>query len=423
MKKLITILLVLISCSTFAQWQQMSGSGGISYLSLLNIDGTTMIAGSSIGILTSGDLYRSTNGGNTWSVINTGFQLSGIFSLAKKDNIIFAGTYEDGLFKSTNNGVNWENVAVPGGFGTGVFKLGISVQNVFGYMNTGQAYYISSNNGANWSVAAGINGGVLNQLIDNPPSFYCATVKGLYKSTNNGFNWTRPANIGLPQQPDTTKRLTSIAVSNGVIYGSLGGPVNAIYKTTNEGVNWDYAGITISGISYFKDLAAAGNKIFACVQYGSSSEYGVYMTSNGGANWQQVSLGLPVGGTINDLMVVGDELFAATMQNGIWKVNISQLTGITNISNSVPEKFLLEQNYPNPFNPSTKIKFAVPNSGAVKLVVYDGAGREVSTLVDQSLNAGSYEAEFNASSFSSGVYYYKLVSGGFSETRKMILTK
>lgn len=97
--------------------------------------------------------------------------------------------------------------------------------------------------------------------------------------------------------------------------------------------------------------------------------------------------------------------------------------GITNISSEIPEGFKLNQNYPNPFNPSTKINFQIPTSGFVNLKIYDMTGREITNLVNEQLQEGTYEADFNASHLSSGVYYYKLTSGNFSEVKKMMLVK
>ena len=97
--------------------------------------------------------------------------------------------------------------------------------------------------------------------------------------------------------------------------------------------------------------------------------------------------------------------------------------GIKPISSDIPKDFSLSQNYPNPFNPSTKIQFDIPKSSFVKLVIYDIIGREVATLVNEELKAGIYETGWNAVNYSSGVYFYKLVTDGFTETKKMILTK
>jgi hypothetical protein len=101
-----------------------------------------------------------------------------------------------------------------------------------------------------------------------------------------------------------------------------------------------------------------------------------------------------------------------------------QFIGIGNISENVPQNFILEQNYPNPFNPVTKIKFAVPsgNSRSV-LKIFDAVGREIETIAGGELKPGSYEAEWNASVYPSGIYFYVLTSGDFTETKKMVLIK
>jgi hypothetical protein len=83
----------------------------------------------------------------------------------------------------------------------------------------------------------------------------------------------------------------------------------------------------------------------------------------------------------------------------------------------------LSQNYPNPFNPSTTIKYQIPNDGNVTLKVYDILGREVTTLVDEFKNEGRYEVNFNASKLASGVYIYKIQSGDFISSKKMLLIK
>jgi hypothetical protein len=88
-----------------------------------------------------------------------------------------------------------------------------------------------------------------------------------------------------------------------------------------------------------------------------------------------------------------------------------------------PLTFALEQNYPNPFNPSTNIKYSVPENGFVKLSVYNLVGEEVSVLVNQTVDAGFYEVTFNAANLPSGTYFYRLQTGDFIDTKKMILMK
>ena len=88
-----------------------------------------------------------------------------------------------------------------------------------------------------------------------------------------------------------------------------------------------------------------------------------------------------------------------------------------------PGKFTLLQNYPNPFNPSTTIQFVIPEKSNVVITIFNSIGEDVLTLVDENKEAGSYEVNFNASGFTSGIYYYKLQTDNFAQTKKMILMK
>ena len=99
--------------------------------------------------------------------------------------------------------------------------------------------------------------------------------------------------------------------------------------------------------------------------------------------------------------------------------------GIQPISTEIPLDFSLSQNYPNPFNPSTIIRFDISGTSAAKtsLIVYDILGREVTVLVNEKLTPGGYEVDFDGSNLPSGVYYYKISTGDFSETKRMVLVK
>jgi hypothetical protein len=89
----------------------------------------------------------------------------------------------------------------------------------------------------------------------------------------------------------------------------------------------------------------------------------------------------------------------------------------------LPETYSLSQNYPNPFNPSTNIQYSIPKTGFVTLKIYNLLGQEVATLVEGNQTAGKYVATFDASKVSSGVYFYRLASGGFVDVKKMLLLK
>ena len=101
----------------------------------------------------------------------------------------------------------------------------------------------------------------------------------------------------------------------------------------------------------------------------------------------------------------------------------SSVTTVSPISANIPGEYKLHQNYPNPFNPVTNINFDIPKDGLVSIKVFDIIGREISTLVNQSVQAGSYNVEFDASNYSSGTYFYKITSGDFTDVKKMMLVK
>ena len=102
---------------------------------------------------------------------------------------------------------------------------------------------------------------------------------------------------------------------------------------------------------------------------------------------------------------------------------INTAVGVNPSGATVPNVYSLSQNYPNPFNPSTKINFAIPKQGLVTLKIYDVLGREVRTLVNEVKSAGSYTVDFNASEFSSGVYFYRIQANDFIDVKRMLLVK
>jgi len=98
-------------------------------------------------------------------------------------------------------------------------------------------------------------------------------------------------------------------------------------------------------------------------------------------------------------------------------------SGVTQNNNELPKEYSISQNYPNPFNPETKIKFDIPQLSDVKLLIYDITGRVVATLVNQELQPGRYEFKFEGNNFASGVYFYSIKAGSFSEVKRMFLIK
>ena len=201
-----------------------------------------------------------------------------------------------------------------------------------------------------------------------------------------------------------------MAVSNANIFA---GTNNGLYRSTNDGLNWTV--ISISEWVYA--ILIIDSNIFAGAYYG-----GVYFSSNNGLNWVQKNEGFG-NQVVNSLLSSNNYIYAGTAGSSVWKRPLSELIGINPIAKEVPDKFSLFQNYPNPFNPTTKIKFQIAKSSFVTLKIYDILGREVETLVNEKQTAGTYQAEWDGSIFASGIYFYKLQTESFSETKKMMLIR
>ena len=185
--------------------------------------------------------------------------------------------------------------------------------------------------------------------------------------------------------------------------------------------------------AYDLNLDAAGNIYLA----GKTNAYGTaddYITcsynANGDFRWLMAYNNSPTNGNDFAVKILTDasgNVYVTGASSGggndYLTIKYASATGIEIINNQVPDKFSLSQNYPNPFNPSTKINFSIPANDHVKLTVFDAAGKVISVLADDELNAGIYNVDFNASSLPSGVYFYRLSAGSYDETKKMILIK
>lgn len=155
------------------------------------------------------------------------------------------------------------------------------------------------------------------------------------------------------------------------------------------------------------------------IQYKYGANWG--LASNGGGNDNENGVGA------DHFINLTSNLLSATVENVFGTMGDHQLinvvTDVKELQTGTPATYELSQNYPNPFNPSTQIRFAIPEAGIVNIKVFNTLGQEVTTLVSDYRNAGSYEVDFNASNLTSGIYFYTITTNNFSETRKMMLLK
>ena len=162
----------------------------------------------------------------------------------------------------------------------------------------------------------------------------------------------------------------------------------------------------------FLSICCTGVPGNSFIWVGTGTSGKIYKSTNSGGGWFDVSTGLTVT-QVKCLAAMGPYLIAGT-NNGIWRRTIAQLTSVDNQNISIPTDYSLEQNYPNPFNPSTVINYQLPAAGFVTLKVYE---------VNQELDAGYHEINFDASKFSSGVYFYRITTTKFSAVKKLLLMK
>ncbi|NOY58813.1 MAG: T9SS type A sorting domain-containing protein [Calditrichaeota bacterium] len=182
-----------------------------------------------------------------------------------------------------------------------------------------------------------------------------------------------------------------------------------------------------------KELTVVNNLMYFSAW---SPEYGRELwvtdgTAEGTKLFQEMDARVKYGGNPNSLTNINGTLFfSATSDNFVdglprtgyelWKVS-SIPTGVE--QNSLKFDFKLQQNYPNPFNPTTIISFSIPRKAIVTLKIFDILGEEVKVLLNEQKSEGKYNIEFNASSLPSGIYFYRLLSGNFSETKKLVLLR
>jgi hypothetical protein len=191
-------------------------------------------------------------------------------------------------------------------------------------------------------------------------------------------------------------------------------PIEGIYLSTDDGVTWTYAGPFSIKVN---SLLTNGGYLFA-----GTDGHGVLLSSNSGASWETMNTGL-ADSSISSIVVHGTSLFAGTYGSGVWRRPISEMTAVETNKDNSPTEFALEQNFPNPFNPGTTFRYLIPIQSKVVIKVYDILGNEVATLLDEEKSVGTYELTWNAEQLPSGVYFYQLRAGDFTQTKKMILLR
>jgi len=421
--------------------------------SLTNITVNTLFAknGTVFVGTSTGGIFKSTNNGNSWIQSNNGFMFPKINTLAAIGKRIFSGTennrafYADdpntgwtqmnnlqstftirsfaingtslfaagsGIYRSNDNGLTWTNSF------SGLGQTDVSVITNVGnklYAGTYGPYggiNISTNNGSSWSL---VNIGIAEPFIYDIAGygkniFASFRGNGIFRSTDNGVTWLQSNNVLLPYQ------IYSLAADSNKV---LAGSDNVVYLSTDYGGNWTPCGNLggkVSSIRLFK------NNIFV-ITNNNNSLGNVFLSGNNGVTWSNQNFGLPKT-TLTSLLINGDYVYVGSEKDGIWRRQILEMITESKTEKlNLPANFLLMQNYPNPCNPTTTIKFEIPREGKVSLVVYNTLSQKVKELVNEIKPAGSYQVTMDGANMPSGIYFYQLTTGSFSQTKKLLLLK
>ncbi len=403
MKKLLVFLIMLAAINANAQWVQTNGIN--SFVLSLAENNNKMYAGAE-----NSGVYFSSDFGVTWS--QTSLTGMTIFDLLVIGDTIFAAVNNwpyslGGVYMSANDGINWMRIGLNGETVRSLHYNGYNI-----YAGTQSGSYMSIDKGNTWNYIGPYSD--ITRFITTKGNFvFTGQYTGIYRTSNNGLNW-----LG----PELNNRAVCVMIVNG--NSLLAGTSQGLYSSSNDGANW----ITFTPIfnSYeVNSLCISEDKIFI-----GTWGFGIFLSNDGGANWIQKNEGFPNPPVMKKLLINNGYIYAGTVEfNSVWRRNLSEITGIPKISTEIPSSYSLGQNYPNPFNPRTVISFSLPVVSNATLKVYDLMGREVQTLVNEKLQAGTYETTFDARQggssrgLNSGVYFYKLQTENFTETKRMIYLK
>ena len=441
MKKLIQIFFVFFTLIGIAYPQTWSPYGnGIEFgsVSSVLVYRNQLIAAGTFA--TSGGTWLGNIGkwnGSTWEPLGSGIS-GGIYAMTVyNDKLIVGGDFDTagGVFRKYI--ACWDS--------TGWSSFGAEMPNpvyaltVYGgdlYAGTGNNEILQCFwrwNGSAWSFPGGgiprnfvnsftiYNGNlILGGDFDSVGTTRSQCVAGWNGSSFSTFG------IGFNGTVFTVGTFGTYLLASGTFTNINTIPVNRIAKWT--GTHWDSVGggitegeMVLSFYNYQGYLIAGGS--FNAIDYVTAHNIAKW----NGTTWSPIGQGM--GGPVLALCTYNNKLTAAGGFDTSGSVTVNNIAywdhpiGIQNSTSEIPEKYILYQNFPNPFNPSTTIKFSIPKASYVSLKVYDIKGSIVANMINEYMNPGVYYSPFNGDGLSSGVYFYKLETESFTDTKRMIILK
>jgi len=356
-----------------------------------------------------GLILKTTNSGTKWQLIrsDSSNHLTSIHFVNQSTGVAAGGNYmsRNIILRTSNGGANWMQVySDTAGMINGVHFINANTGWSAGYKGL---LLKTTNTGLIWlqlPVLPNSEDCMDVEFLNENTGFAVTANSVVLRTTNGGTNW-----IAVWGGGSFLRKIDFINESTGFVVGNP----SLLMKTTNGGTIWSNINI---GISFPTSVS------FANVNQGWCSHYNrISFTSNSGLNWTV---------QFNNSQVWNRDIFFINENEGWACGSFGTIVhtstggiGINKISSEIPKGFKLYQNYPNPFNPVTKLRFQVPDLAKVKITVYDILGREIAALVNQQLQPGTYEVDFDGTNFASGVYFYNIRAGEFMHSRKMVLIK
>ena len=398
----------LISTSILqAQWVQSNLNSGLGRS--LYSDGTTVYAATLQGV------YYTNDTGDPWFSI--GPQNEDIFSIVKSDNKIIAGSGTDhGVYLSTNNGQDWYQP--PTLMNQSIWALAKSNTHIFAG-TWGGGVFRSADNGESWE-SAGLDGRAIRDLLVVDNKLYAASddfsYGRIYYTSDNGNTW----NYGSLDSPACSPR--GLLFNDGKLFACDMG----LWASTDMGNTWhvqygltfDSTGNVTDGMM-FRSITKYKQYLIASVDFES-----IFISSDNGISWNSFNEEIITDWTFVDVEINGQYIWALRESFGnAYRRPLQDIVTTVDEKENIINNFTLYQNYPNPFNPTTTIKISLPKSGLVQVKVYDILGNEIKNLLNEYKQAGTHYIEFDASKLSSGVYFFRISTNNFSDTKKMVLVR
>jgi photosystem II stability/assembly factor-like uncharacterized protein len=368
-------------------------------------------------------VMKSTNGGVNWTAYNTNVNAEFYaLSMINAQTGYISGQYSN-VMKTTDGGQNWVSKTNASGTNYSLYNCKFINENTgWVFVNylvvSGGNVYKTTDGAQTWtqySIGAGTSENVMSADMFDANTGYCTmnpSGQPVYKTTNGGVNWTASP------VPITGNIKTVKAVDGNIVYIGSSSGTSRIAKTTNGGLNWTAITLPVTVDVTSLDFKDA-NTGYACGNLTTA----ICRTTDGGATWSFQNAHV---GTLGKTCVnAGDTAYVTGIYTTIMRAVGSTITGVEYNQHVKVDNFELKQNYPNPFNPATTIEFNLPEAGNVSVKVYDLAGREYATdIQNMSMNAGNFKMNFNGSNLSTGVYFYSLVVDGVNmATKKLVLLK